>query len=336
VADGQWSPPVTGPEVFEAMADGEEAVSPDTAALLRRCATDELALSLVPDDPPWDAPHRLLAGARVLVLSEQVEDFEEAEDPWSAFHVILERHGEWLAAFVRDRPVQHNEVQRCWALLPIFLIVAEVARRPLDLVELGTSAGLNLLWDHYGYRYGAGCWGEPSSPLQLEGEERAPVPGSLLGTRVEIGKRCGIDLEPVDATSADGLRLLKSYSRHDAYRTRIERAVEVLCESPPELIRGDYVELLPRLLRERSDATLTVVFQTLSTVYLTDVRRERVREIVDAAGDAGPLAWISTPTPEEHGQRHGDFPLELAIWPHGERRIVARMNVRGEWLEWVG
>jgi hypothetical protein len=78
------------------------------------------------------------------------------------------------------------------------------------------------------------------------------------------------------------------------------------------------------------------VFQTLSTVYLSDEERGRLREIVDAAGEEGPLAWVSTPTPEEHGQRRGDYPLELAMWPGGERRIVARMNVRGEWLEWVG
>ena len=77
---------------------------------------------------------------------------------------------------------------------------------------------------------------------------------------------------------------------------------------------------------------ILVVFQTLSTVYLSDEERGRLREIVDAAGEEGPLAWISTPTPEEHGQRRGDYPLELAIWPGGERRFVARMNVRGQAL----
>ena len=79
-----------------------------------------------------------------------------------------------------------------------------------------------------------------------------------------------------------------------------------------------------------------VVFQTISTVYLSDEERARLRAIVDGAGAVGPLAWISTPTPEEHGQRRGDYPLELALWPGEERRIVARMNVRGEWLEWIG
>jgi hypothetical protein len=331
-----WKAPVTAPEVFEAMADGEEAVSPASAALFRRCATDPLALSLLPDEPEWDMPHRLLAGTRWLALTGQAEDFEESADSWNAFHSVLVEHGEWLAAFIRDRPVQTNEPQRCWVLLPIFLTVARAAGRPLDLVELGTSAGLNLLWDRYGYRYAAGSWGDRSAPLQLTGEERGNIPGELLRIEVDVRRRIGIDLNPVDASRPDGLRLLETYVRDEGYRTRLERAAEVLRRDPPKLVRGDYLELLPAILGRRSRDALTVVFQTISTVYLSDDGRTRLRALVDRAGAEGPLAWISTPTPEEHGERRGDYPLELGLWPGGDRRIVARTNVRGEWLEWIG
>jgi hypothetical protein len=336
VAEQGWSPPVTRPEVFQAMAEGEESVAPVQAALFRRCASDPLALSLIPDYPSWDTPHRLLAGARWLALSGEVDDFETAADPWNAFHSVLEEHGEWLARFVREHPVQTNEVQRCWVLLPIFLTVARLAGRPLDLVELGTSAGLNLLWDRYGYRYEAGTWGEGSAPLQLEGKERSAVPGALLRTEVDVRRRLGIDLQPVDVTTEEGIRLLDTFVRDESYRTRLRRASDVLRQEPPELVRGDYLDLLPGILQARSDDALMVVFQTISTVYLTDDERNRLRATVDEAGAEGPLAWISTPTPEEHGQRRGDYPLELAMWPGDERRIVARMNVRGEWLEWCG
>jgi hypothetical protein len=332
-----WKAPVTAPEVFEAMADGEAAAAPMQAALLRRCASDSLALSLLPDSPTWDMPHRLLAGTRWLVLSGEAEDFEEAPDPWGAFHTVLAEHGDWLARFVRERPVQTNEVQRCWALLPIFLTIAHAANRPLHLVELGTSAGLNLIWDRYGYRYDNGTWGDLSSPLQLMGEERPRrVPAELLRVDVDIGRRLGIDLHPVDVTSGEGLRLLDTFVRDDGYRSRLRRAADVLRIDPPELLRGDYLELLPEILLDPDDYGLMVVFQTVSTVYLSDEERARLRGIIDAAGAVRPLAWISTPTPEEHGQRLGDYPLELAIWPGGERRIVARMNVRGEWLDWSG
>lgn len=48
------------------------------------------------------------------------------------------------------------------------------------------------------------------------------------------------------------------------------------------------------------------------------------------------LAWISTPTPEEHGQQRGDYPLEIAIWPPGSRTVVARMDNPGETIAWIG
>lgn len=110
----------------------------------------------------------------------------------------------------------------------------------------------------------------------------------------------------------------------------------MLRSSLPTLVRGDYLEVLPELLADRDDASLTVVFQTHSTVYLTDQQRSQLQRMVDAAGASRSLAWISTPTPGEHRQRRGDYPLELAMSPGGARRIVARTNVRGEWLEWYG
>jgi hypothetical protein len=322
--------------VFEAMADGVQSVVPETAELYRRCATDELALSLIPEEPTWDAPHRLLAGARYLVYSGEAVGFDDADHPWDALHAVLERHGAWLARFVLERPVQTNEPQRSWSLLPLFLTAARAAARPLDVLELGASAGLNLLWDRYGYRYEEGGWGDARSPLQLTGEERAHVPAALLETRVEVRRRVGIDLHPVDVTSEDGMRLLRAYVLDAVYRARLVLAAEVAAAHPPELVRGDYLELLPGLLRDRADDAFTVVFQTHSTVYLADGERARLRAIVDDAAADGPLAWISTPTPEEHGQHRGDYPLELAIWPGRERRIVARTNVRGDWLEWTG
>ena len=306
-----------------------------TVRLMRSCARDDLALNLLPEEPSWDTPHRLLAAVRWLVYAGEVEDFFGDPDPWPAFRDVLETHADWAARFVREQTVQTNEVQRCWVLLPLFLTVSRAARgRPLDLIELGTSAGLNLFWDRYHYRYGAGTWGDARSPLHLTGEERSPVPADLLDINVDVRRRRGIDLNPIDVTSDDGLRLLRCFDPSEEATARREAAADVIRKQPPELLRGDYLDLLPGLLQQRDESALTVVFQTISTVYLSNEERQRLHAIIEAAAAEAPLGWISTPTPEEHGQRRGDYPLELALWPGTPRHIAARMNTRAEWIEW--
>jgi hypothetical protein len=98
---------------------------------------------------------------------------------WDAVSDALVDEREFLRGFVAEQAVQTNEVQRCWALLPCFL---EAARRSgadtLDLIELGPSAGLNLVWDRDAYGYEEGAWGPAGAPLELRGEERRAVPGA--------------------------------------------------------------------------------------------------------------------------------------------------------------
>jgi hypothetical protein len=59
-------------------------------------------------------------------------------------------------------------VQRTWALLPAFLSVARASGRPLEFIEL------------------------------------APVRRALLEQRVEIVRRSGVDLGPIDVTTEAG------------------------------------------------------------------------------------------------------------------------------------
>jgi hypothetical protein len=274
----------------------------------------------------WDVPLRLLGGLHYLALLD-------GSDPWGDLPGALHAHADFLADFVAEQRVQTNEVQRCWALLPAFLSLG----RPLDLVELGPSAGLNLLWDRYRYRYAAGSWGPSASPFELAGDERAPVPAELLARGADVRRRRGIDLDPVDVTDEHGARLLSCFVWADQRERleRLRRAIEVARRDPPELLRGDYVDLLPRVLDERSPGALTVVFQTASTAYLARDRYRALRRLLDEA--ARPLAWISTRRPfEMETELEGGYELEVALWPKHGPRLVARLGYHGQWLEWRG
>jgi hypothetical protein len=274
----------------------------------------------VASDLAWDLPLRLLGGLHYLVLG--------GDASWDDVGGALGRHSEFLRRWCAEQDVQTNEVQRSWALLPAFLSLAD--GRPYDLLELGPSAGLNLLWDRYRYRYGSGEWG--SGALELTGNDRVPPPAELLRRDVDVARRRGVDLHPVDATTDHGGRLLQAFVWADQ-ATRLERlrrAIDVLRQDPPELIRGDYLEALPSLLRDRIEGARLVVFQTASTMYLERDGADRLRAALDEAGRQEPLVFVTTGrAPSDDG-----FALEIEEFPDGRAERVAVFDFHGEWLEW--
>jgi hypothetical protein len=303
------------------------------ARLARRCASEPLVDELV-EELSWDVPLRLFGGVHYLELAG-IEPYALSGE-WDDFRSALEVRGDFLNRFVREQAVQTNEVQRCFALLPAFLALArEHGAEALDLVELGPSAGLNLLWDRYAYVYRSGRWG--SSELLLRGVEYTPVPREVLERRPAVRQRLGIDLNPVDVTSDHGARLLHAFiwpGRVERAQ-RLKQAIAILRREPPTLVRGDYVELLPTVLADRDDEALTVVFQTASTGYIGRERRAELRELLEEAGREGPLGWISTRAVEElEEDRHDSYELEVGLWPGGERRLLLRCDFHGNWIRW--
>jgi hypothetical protein len=313
-----------------------ELGSPLYASLAERCADEPFLDELVPKWR-WHTPLQLFGGVHYLVLAGEAP--EALSGRWDDFRSAVEEHAGFLARFVAEQNVQTNEVQRSFALLPGFLTVVRASgAAALDLLELGPAAGLNLLWDRYAYEYERGGWGAASA-LTLRGEERRAVPGALLETSVDVRRRRGIDLNPVDVTTEHGARLLRAFLWPGLEKrvVRLEAAMEILRRDPPELIQGDYLELLPALLAERDERALSVVFQTASTGYLRTAERARLRSTLEEAGGKGPLAWISTRALEEREEdRNDSYELEVAVWPGGERRFLLRTDFHGNWIEWRG
>jgi hypothetical protein len=299
------------------------------AALARSLADDPIVRAIVGDHKPlWEAPLRLFGGVHYLELSGVVQH------PWPKLRGVLEANRDWLARFVAEHPVQTNEVQRCWGLLPAFLTVAD--GRPMDLVELGPSAGLNLFWDRYGYRYGETYWGDRDAPLVLSGTAEGGPPRALFATEVTVRGRAGIDRRPVDVTTDHGARLLEAFVWADQTERleRVRKAVEVVRADPPRLMEGDYVEILPGLLGGRDLEVLTVVFHSVSTVYLHEGERVLLDEIFAAEGARGSLARISYEfVREEIG--YESFALDVQTWP-GRMQRLARLDGHANGMEWLG
>jgi hypothetical protein len=286
--------------------------------LCRRFAVDAAVEAIVGDEPEWDAPLRLLGGLHYLVLAGDAS----WEDP-------LDSHADFLREFVREQSVQTNEVQRSWMLLPCFLRAAQVlCAGELDVVELGPSAGLNLAWDGYRYAYDAGEWGPAGAALRLTGEERSRVPAGLLDVDVQVTRRVGIDLAPIDVTTAEGARLLQCFvwAGQDERFERLTRAIEVVRADPPDLVRGDFARELPAVLRDRP----TLVFQTAAFPYVSQETRAAVRETLASA--KAPLVFVTAGNPRGDGQGWG---MRLEKYPGGEREFVGHADFHGAWIDYA-
>ena len=161
-------------------------------AISRAVAENDEVLALLDGAPlPQRRPLLLLASVHFLLLSGvehplaalydtvaavRGTPYDPSGDAAVAFADFCHEHRGALEGLIATRTTQTNEVGRCTALLPGLCHVAAQYDRnePLSLLDLGTSAGLNLLFDDYAYAYraaegdatltaGGGTPGSPSS-----------------------------------------------------------------------------------------------------------------------------------------------------------------------------
>lgn len=272
------------------------------------------------------AVHRLVLTGRAPALAERYADAGGGRDrTWGAFRQALGDHLDELRPLV-DRPVQTNEVGRCAALLPGFLGVAARTGRPLRLLEVGASAGLNLAWSEYRYEAGSFAWGPLSSALRIEFELGG---GEIPSVPATIAERSGCDASPVDPASEEGRLTLLSYVWPDqtARMERLRAALAITASNPAQVERSGAVEWTAARLAEPAPGRATVLYHSVVMQYLSEEERDAfgriVREAGSRAGEDTPLAWLRM---EPDGERAA---VRLATWPGGEDRLLASAGYHG-------
>ena len=135
---------------------------------------------------------------------------------------------------------------------------------------------------------------------------------------------------PVDATTDDGARLLRSFVwvGQDERLARLDRAIEALRADPPPLVRGDAVEELPRVLSRLPRDGIALVFQTSLFEYLPGEAREALRATIDAADRE--LVFVASGRPRAVPRAWG-----MRIYrPGGRRKFAGHADYHGAWLDY--
>ncbi|MGI9169466.1 MAG: DUF2332 domain-containing protein, partial [Caulobacteraceae bacterium] len=191
--------------------------APWAGAKARALVADAVPLRLL------GALHDLALGEEAPALTDAYPSAERPGDPAPAWTAALEAMADRktsLAAFMAHEP-QTNEVRRSACLLGGFLRIADRTALPLRCFELGASAGLNQIWDRYGYTLAAaGRWGDAGAPVVIDTEWRGPPPA--LEARVSIVERAACDRKPIDLSDPKARRRLRAYVWPDQF-DRLQR-----------------------------------------------------------------------------------------------------------------
>jgi hypothetical protein len=240
---------------------------------------------------------------------------------------------------VATRRVQTNVIQRCVCLLPALAIVATESSvaRPLSLIEVGPSAGLNLQWDRYRYVYPtaptATTWGDPRSTVALTTELRGSAPLPSLASLPEVAWRIGIDVNPIDLADDDAVTWLRAliWPEHVERHARLLEAIRIARAHPLRLVQGDAVEAISGLIAEAPRETLLAVFATFALYQIERARLKALLASMQSASKERPIAFVSI---ESSGGTWSE--IFLTWYRGGERatRKLAHCNPHGRWLEW--
>jgi hypothetical protein len=248
---------------------------------------------------------------------------------------VIRQWDDWLLPWL-DGPPQTNEVARASALYPGMMAVAARFGSDVELLELGSSAGLNLNLDRFGYDLGGVKAGDPASALQLKPDWEGPPPPFAP---VKMVSRAGIDQNPLYVSEPEIAERLLAYVWPDQHArvARAEAAIGLARACPPPIEQGDAAEWLEaRLAIPQVEGTARIVFHSIVLQYLTPEGRKRVATALEKAGERAtesrPLAWLSM----EFHARVPMAELRLTTWPDGNMQILADVHPHGAVIRWRG
>lgn len=357
-------------ENFRVFADAECAIEPLYAALSRAIAEDDDTLALLLEAPyAQRRPVLLFAVTHDLLLSgveHPLARFYRSVAPaselrgdvdraFAAFADFCRAHHDALLVSLRERSTQTNEVGRCAGLR--LMLAGLSADRPIALIDVGCSAGLNLLVDRYHYEYRlrdtrVHVVGLDSSVVIHADFESDIFPFDTSAMPPIIG-RCGIDLAPLDIRNASDTRWLRAcvwpneVERHE----RLGAAIELARHAPLDLHRGDASACLAAIVEGLDRDVQPVIFHSWTVSYFDRTARTRFVESARAIVRDLDGVWISA---ESAGVVPGlDAPSlpddaslarrEATIWHVTTRTVrgacearpMARTHAHCRWIEWL-
>jgi len=249
---------------------------------------------------------------------------------------VVARHDAELLPWF-DGPPQTNEAGRSSSFVAALHWLASRTTGVFELNEIGSSAGMNLLIDRYGYDLGGVVSGPAGAPCTIRPDWQGPPPPD---TRFRIASVRGCDLQPIDVRDDAAADRLIAYiwPEANARFERMEAGIAMIRHRAVDLVQADAADWIAARLAEPQEAGVTrVLMHSIVWQYIPADRQAIIERAMAEAGAAAtaerPLAWIALET------NRATFRHELKVrhWPGGgEPHLLGEAQAHGAWVRWMG
>ena len=252
-----------------------------------------------------------------------------------AIAAAIAGHDEFLTRFLDSAP-QTNEVARSNALLGGALLVAAETGLPLAIHEIGSSAGLNLVFDRYAYELGRAKWGAADARVRIEAEWTGDLPP--LDAPLRVVSRAGCDINPLDAVRDRDRLLAYIWPDQQARLARIAAALTEAARTGSKVEKADAAEWVEKHFCAAGETgPVRVLMHTIVWQYLPAATQARIEAAMVAAGASAtkgaPVAWLRA-EPDKIDKLSAAVTLTLWQGGAGETRTLGRTDFHGRWTKW--
>ncbi|MBK5350421.1 DUF2332 domain-containing protein [Bacillus sp. TH44] len=243
-----------------------------------KISEDEEVLTLASyEQPGQPVPNLLLGAVHYLLLKgkeHSLKNYYQSlvenadinfENAFYQFKDFCHVYREEIISLLQTKLVQTNEVRRCAYLYPSFCYIFNKVNKPLALIEIGTSAGLQLFWDQYRYSYGTEeVYGNTQSNVHLTSEIRGENMPNLLKQSPPVVERIGLDLHVNNLNDEEDYLWLRAliWPEHKERLELFDQAATLVKEKSVQLIEGDGVALLPAIANQIREDAVICIFHT--------------------------------------------------------------------------
>ncbi|MFD0714166.1 DUF2332 domain-containing protein [Paenibacillus sp. GCM10027626] len=265
----------------------------------------------------------------------------EAAEAFPYFRDFCQQHRDDILPLLQQKLVQTNEVRRCAYLYPAFCYIHERAKRPLALIEIGTSAGLQLLWDQYCYFYDADDhgnnyehgdgYGRAASKVHIRTEIKGEHRPFLLRESPQVTTKIGVDLHVNDMHNSEDLLWLKAliWPEHTERIAVFEQAAQCLKQQNLTLIEGDGIQLLPKLSSQIAEDCVLCVFHTHVANQFPLAAKHELTAHIQSIGKQRDIFHLYN-NMWDWGQLHLDYCLDGKEY----QETLAETDGHGRWFRW--